>query len=193
MAIFAVMAFPRTGSSMTAGILAAHGVWTGEYRQGDDINAKGHFENLHFKSVVKKHHKTGIHRKPVFDPDQGFLDDFMLANPTEPWLIKSSVKYWKLFDSLNPVYVCVRRNKKSAINSCKRVGLYFDGIEKSYDTHMQELDYIVENRGGVNVYVDQVIKGQFDSIQKVFENTELEFDKEKTESFVDKRLWHYES
>lgn len=191
MAIFAVMAFPRTGSSMTAGILAAHGVWTGEYRAGDNINAKGHFENLHFKSVVKKHRKTGIHRKPVFDPDQGFLDDFMLVNPIEPWLIKSSVKYWKLFDSLNPIYVCVRRKKRSAIQSCYRAGLYFDGIESSYESHMQELDYIVENRDGIDVATDDIISGDYSSLHKVFDAADMSLNEDIVSEFVDGKLWHF--
>lgn len=191
MAIFAVMAFPRTGSSMTAGILAAHGVWTGEYRQGDDINAKGHFENLHFKSVVKKHRKTGIHRKPVFEPDQSFLDDFMLVNPIEPWLIKSSVKYWKLFDSLNPIYICVRRKKRSAIQSCYRAGLYFDGIESSYESHMQELDHIVENRDGIDVDTDEIIAGDYSSLHKVFDAADMSLNEEIVSDFVDGKLWHF--
>jgi hypothetical protein len=190
-AIFAVMAFPRTGSSMTAGILAEHGVWTGDYRKGDDINAKGHFENLHFKQVVKKYKKTGIHRKPVFDPDQCFLDDFMVVNPEEPWLIKSSVKYWKLFDPLTPIYLCVRRSKNASIQSCKRVGLYFDGIEKSYDTHMKELDYIVENKNGINIQTEELIAGDFHSIGKAFDCAGMKFDKELASKFVDRKLWHF--
>jgi len=191
MAIFAVMAFPRTGSSMTAGILAQHGVWTGEYRHGDDINAKGHFENLHFKQIVKKYKKTGIHRKPVFDPDQCFLDDFMLIQPTDPWLIKASAKYWRLFDSLDPIYLCVRRDRQETINSCKRVKLYFNGIEKSYDEHMYILDEIVRHKNGINIDTQSVIDRDYSSLVEAFDRSGIEFKKKKADEFVDGRLWHF--
>ena len=43
----------RSGSSMIAGIFAAHGVWKGETFGGDHINPKGTFENIALKQLIK--------------------------------------------------------------------------------------------------------------------------------------------
>ncbi len=40
----------RSGSSMVAGILAAHGIWTGNCRPGNQYNPKGFFENTKIKN-----------------------------------------------------------------------------------------------------------------------------------------------
>jgi hypothetical protein len=187
------MAFPRTGSSMTAGILAKHGIWTGDYRSGDKINQKGHFENLNFKRLVRAHKKTKIHVNGPFPADKEFLTEFLSSNPVEPWLIKGSAMYWKLFEELNPKYICVRRDKDSCMKSCKNVGLYFDGMEKSFDRHMSELDFLVEDKAGVNVYTDQIINGDFSSLEEAFDLIHIKFDPNKASEFVDRKLWHYES
>jgi hypothetical protein len=173
---------------MTAGIFAEHGVWTGEYRKGDAINAKGHFENLHFKKLVRKYRKTGIHKpNRPFKPDSEFLKEFLEINPVEPWLIKGSAMYWPLFNELNPKYICVRRDKNETMHSCKRVGLYFDGMEESFDRHMRELDKL---KNGVDVNTDEVIAGDYSSLENAFSMCELELDKSKVDKFVDRKLWH---
>ena len=176
---------------MTAGLFAKHDVWVGQYRPGDAINAKGHFENTLFKQLVRGKYKINDPKAP-FPEDWRVLDRLLELNPPEPWLIKCWVMFWKIFDPLNPKYVCVRRNKQSVMDSCKATGLHNGGCDsQTFDRCMAEMDYLVDMRDAVNVYTEDVVDGDYSSIKEAFEHCNVRFNEEIANDFVEKSLWHY--
>lgn len=190
--MIAIMSFPRTGSSMTAGLFAKHGVWVGNCREGDGLNKKGYFENQDFKRLVKGIRLIGIHiadRTP-FEPDKRVTDRLINLQPEAPWLVKSSAMYWKQFDHLKPYYICVRRNKADCMASNKRALLYREGHEASFDRHAKEMDYLVETRQAINVYTDEVNQGDYSSLERAFEHCGIEIDLDIVKDFVSPKLWH---
>ena len=182
--------FPRTGSSMTAGIFAKHGVWVGDYRKGDEINKKGHFENKLFKQLIRG--KYRVADPGPFHENWAIVERILELNPPEPWLIKGYVMFWPIFDPLTPKYVCVRRNKESVLDSCKATGLHNSGCDSQlFDRYSEEMDFLVETRSAVNVYTDKVIKGDYSSLERAFEHCNVRFNEEIAEDFIEKSLWHY--
>jgi hypothetical protein len=184
------MSFPRTGSSMTAGIFAKHGVWVGPYNKGDKANQKGHFENLDFKTFAKVTGLTGIHKCREFQPSDEIIKRFkktVFTEAKEPWLFKGSAMYWRLFDDLSPNYICVRRNKKDCLASNQRAGL--STSSPSYDYHNSTMDMLVE-KGGTDVFTDEIIKGDYSSLEAAFKYCGLEFNQEIVDDFVSPELWH---
>jgi len=175
---------------MTAGLFAKHGVWTGRCRAPDEINRKGFFENKLFKRLTRGRYR--ITDKGPFKEDWAVIERILEENPPEPWLIKGWVMYWPIFDPLTPKYVCVRRNESSVLASCDATGLNNSGTcSELFRKFSDEMDYLVETRSAVNVYTDEVIKGDYSSLERAFEHCNVRFNEEIATDFVEKSLWHY--
>jgi len=175
---------------MTAGIFAKHGVWVGDYRKGDEINKKGHFENKLFKQLIRG--KYRVADPGPFHENWAIVERILELNPPEPWLIKGYVMFWPIFDPLTPKYVCVRRGKDSVLASCQATGLHNSGCDSQlFDRYSEEMDFLVETRSAVNVYTDEVIKGDYSSLERAFEHCNVRFNEEIAEDFIEKSLWHY--
>jgi hypothetical protein len=55
---YLIAAPPRSGTSMIAALLEAHGVWVGECGEPDEYNEMGYYENRHIVDIVKQVLKT---------------------------------------------------------------------------------------------------------------------------------------
>lgn len=113
-----------------------------------------------------------------------------------PWLVKHSALYWRAWHEWNPKWVCVRRNPESVFQSCKKSKMLAPGkpdehIKKVIALHNDEMDKIVNEKGGVNVYTDHLIQGDLSSLKRAFEYCDLELDEMKAKSFIDPAHWHY--
>ena len=185
---------PRSGSSMTAGIFAEHGVWVGPCRPPSRENAKGHFESVPLKNEIIST-VGAIVQKGVLAPKlQGWkdraLDVIRKAGYTGgPWLFKSSAMYYPLWHEFDAKFVCVRRKVESIKQSGTKTG-YFRRLE-AIPAHVEAMDYVRDNLGGVDVMTDEVIAGDYSSLERAFDHCGLSFDNQIVSDFVDPSLWHY--
>ena len=189
-----IISMPRSGSSMTAGLFAEHGVWTGPCRPPGPQNAKGHFESLPIRDEIIKT-VGAIVQKGVLAPEvkgwRGRVENIIrkAGYKEGPWLFKSSAMYYPLWHEFNPTFVCVRRNLEAIEQSGKATG-YFRR-PKAIQPHVKAMDYVRDNMGGIDVFSDEVIAGDYSSLERAFDAAGLEMDERIVSDFVDPSLWHY--
>ena len=197
-----IMATPRSGSSMTAGIIAKHGVWTGQVRPGEGRNPKGFFENRAIRDLIREHNGALVQKGRVAEPIPGWrakVEAAMLAEgyPGGPWMWKGSAIYWRAwFEYPNPTWIVCRRDKDATLRSLQKppFALGNVGMERHaelIDLHHRQLDILVAEHGAVEVDTQAVAMGDFASIQRAVEHCGLRFDRDLTDDFVDRDQWHH--
>lgn len=184
-----ILAMPRSGSSMTAGIFHLHGCWEGRCRKGDKTNPKGYHENLDVKDIlIRRYGRLAQGIVPAASGD-GFRNEVLKLKPTPPWMVKHSAMYRRAWDEFNPKFVCVRRSVEGLIGSNKRTGFLGTNNDEKMRAiiaaHHKEMDA----SGGVEVYTDEVVGGNFTSIINALKYCGLEPDVKKIKDFVEPKLW----
>ncbi len=193
-----IMAMPRSGSSMTAGLFAAHGVWTGTCQKPSKINQRGHFENLPIKQMLKA--RTGG-AKPVLDgepctPWPGFKDEVLGLIRRDgypgagPWLFKGTAMYWPLWEEFRPRWICVRRDLDSVRSSGKATGAFL-ARAGAVQAHVRALDTLRDERGAVDVDTDALIRGDYRTLEAALASCGIPMDEGKVRAFVDPSLWKH--
>lgn len=172
---------------MTAGIFAQHGVWVGKSRPGNDYNAKGFFENQDIKNYLKRQFGTLRQFKEVYDP--GFKQFVLDLNPTGKWLVKHGALYWTAWRDFDPIYLLIRRNIDSVYASCQDVR--FQHKMEFLQACIEQMDYVEKHHGGINVYTEDIIKGDYHNLKNVMAACGIEMDKNKVDKFVEPRLWRH--
>lgn len=194
-----VLSMPRTGSSMTAGIFAQHGVWAGRCRAPSSSNEKGHFENVAIRNLLIREHGRIVVKAELARPKAGFKERVLKAIAKDgykdgPWMWKGSAMYWPAWFEFEPKIVVCRREPQAIVNSC------LNSVHKSSSPsqlrimvkqHTELLDRLVAERGAVEVDTARVANGDFATIRQAVEHCGLEFDEQRTAEFVDPTLWHY--
>lgn len=179
---------------MTAGIFAKHGVWVGPCRGGDSRNEKGYFESAPFKKALIE--KAGriteagelAARVPGWKEGAESILERSGYNGG-PWLVKHSAMYYPLWHDFDAKYICVRRDIDSIRRSGKASGyLKSAGAIKN---HVDAMDYVRDNLGGVDVFTDEIISGDYSSLRRAFSHVGLAMTKFIVDDFVDPSLWHY--
>lgn len=188
-----ILAFPRTGSSMIAGIFKAHGVFTGKCLGITPKIPTGAVENIGMKDILKADYPSGIHTVKDFKPGfRGKIESLMKKEGYESgqWMAKHAAVYWKVWQEFSPKYICVKRDFDSVITSntmSGMAGMYGDELEEVYNLNMKQMDL----SGGPVVYSDEVVKGDFSSLENAFEYCGIAFDKDKAKSVIKPEHWHY--
>lgn len=186
-----VLATPRSGSSLTTGILSKHGFWTGRCREADENNPKGYFENLDIKALLKRHcgavHvSTGTEAEPILG-FKGMTENIL---PKYGWAVKHSAMYWRVWDGFDVKFILVRRPDESIFQSNYQTGFMVGSPEKirnSIKRHSEVMDKI----DGVNVFTDEIVKGDYSSLERAFEYLQLPMDRDIVDDFVEPRHWHF--
>ena len=136
---------PRSGTSMTAGILAEFGVFTGATVPPGVSNPKGFFENVEIresvlKGILKASHFCPLGVKSL--PPEDFIGKFNFGDgkslkdilrtiltkqgylESQTWLYKDPKLslVWRIFniEFPNALWITVRRNRHNVIRSCLR-------------------------------------------------------------------------
>lgn len=189
-----IISLPRSGSSMTAGIFARHGVWVGPYKEGDGKNAKGYFESLPFKHEIIKTVGRIVHKGILAPKVEGWKETalkLIRANGYDggPWLVKHSAMYYPLWHEFDAKYICVRRDPESIKASGKASGYLTN--EKAIKPHIEAMDHVRDHLGGVDVFTDDIVRGNFESLRNAFRYTGIPFVPAIADDFVDPNLWHH--
>ena len=167
----------RSGTSMTSGLFAEHGVWFGPCMKASKINPKGFFETEFIKRKG-----SGYHSPPQ---DMGGWKDWLREHGApDQWAVKAGPQWWPLFREFNPVVVCCYRDRQSIIDSRNRARF------KMHDLTVDvQWDLMKEIPGAVNVFPDAFIEGNFNSILPAFDALGIEFDTTIARGWVDPSLW----
>lgn len=192
-----VMAMPRSGSSMVAGLFAAHGVWVGTYWPGDQWNAKGHFENVPIRNALKERFGKIVGTGEPADPVDGWRDKCLGLIRGDgydggPWLFKGTAMYWPLWGEFSPRWVCVRRSLDAIRSSGEASGMLRGVSDAALQAHVDALDHIRDDLGGVDVDTSALVgEGDYSTLERAFEHCGIEMDPEIVDEFIDPGLWRH--
>jgi len=196
-----IVGMPRSGTSMTAGVFARHGVWVGTHQEGDRLNAKGHFENHHIKQAKKVAAippayicvNKGLEAEPV----DGWREAVLRLRDQDgyeggPWMFKMSVMFWRMFDGAFPdaTWVCVRRPRDEIRRSSEATGI-FSATDETIDAHIAAMDRLERERGAVSVQTSDVVAGDTSSLGAALLHADLEPDGAIIADFIDATLWRH--
>lgn len=188
-----VLMCSRSGSSMLAGIFAEHNVWTGSVHSIQTY-PNPTYENKLIKSYIKNKH--GYPDYPI-KPDKNFRDYlFNVVKPPENtiWLWKGGVFVWPMWEGVfdNPKFLFPQRPRQYILESLKRRGKTIDSYRIALT--QRKLDYIDElynKYGGVKVQSEELIKGNYKTLEEAFDYCGLSFDFRVADKFIKPKYWHY--
>ena len=170
----------RSRSSMVAAIFIKHGVWWGNTPaqiSGYEMN-----ENQKIKGLLKKYktkHWKRVHLSPVSTQwNKEFTTDLMKIVPNDQqWMMKTGVEYYPAFRNISPHDVFIYRSPEGVAKSLsdKRADVeYQDALEvaKWRFNYMEQLRTV---NGGVFVNTDEIISGDFTTLQDAFDYCKIDF------------------
>ena len=208
---------PRSGTSLTAGILHQHGVSVGKHNAHPKFNPKGSFENTQMKSVfdsiIRKHNMplNPIAADPV-EPDLPLLGE-KLRKCVEgnPWLLKETKLLW-FYQNLSKqfpdaIWVLPVRPRKDSIASMYRHGVLpgrlkasmkREGIDATvqdaagmyWDKCHNRQHYIANRSKHIWISTHAIAKGDLDESQRLVKACGLDFDESKVKEFINPEYWH---
>lgn len=192
----------RSGSSMTAGIFALHGFWVGSHRLTSAANPKGSFENLELKKVFKKYYPNlPLEIGVLAEPNQSLRSEIELTIARDgytggPWLWKASVMYWPAFHVMNPRYVCVFRRKESIFASNRTTRMFGQflpdaELRENIQVQQDEMHDLCQHQRAYPVYTDELIEGNYASIERAITGLGFAFNRAAVEEFIDPLLWRH--
>lgn len=178
----------RSGTSLVAGLFAAHGVFFGNTTPPDKHNEKGYFE--HPELIVRQNN-------PEMD---GWPDRWWEVLQEEGWTpgtfwgVKRGPRAWPLISELEPVLVVVcKRPLKQQIRSRHRRWPNRDGRHKKMAQETTaELRLVLKKVKApvVTVATHRLVKGRKSGIQKAFDALGLEFSPEIAREWIDPTIWN---
>ena len=173
-----IVGLSRSGTSMTAGLFAIHGVWVGRTRTPDDYNAKGYFENLDYKEALLKHYEREEHKRPK-KPGPAWEEFKRLIPADHPWLMKFGVWYERDIPKEFPRLV-VRRPIDQIQQSRKRMRLN-DGHQ--FTASIARLEEL-EAEGAWRVDSNRLIEYDFTQLAEPFDYLGLQLSETKARACV---------
>lgn len=185
------MTIARSGSSMVTSIFAAHGFHTsrGEHAKLIDGAEYWTFEDLEIKKyyqhnrIQKDGDLTNFHT--FVNPDK--LKRIISELP-EPWIIKTGVEKWPLFEDIPCVVVKVHRRAKHIARSMAAKKAEEYGWVYPLIIGKQKLFNQIP---GHSVYTEDIIAGDFSSLEPVFNELGMGLNLGKVQDCVDPAMWHY--
>ena len=199
---------PRSGTSLTSGILHECGAWVGDCFPGTSSNPKGFFENKVIREQIIKPmlSQRGIDplgqfpldgeykpapelRRRVFSAidAQGYIGG--------PWLMKGIkvALMWREWAEAFPDarWIIVRRDIESAAESCRRAPFmtHYSGLDEWSRYILAYICKAGEIPGGRLVFTPDVAGGRFDAIKAAAADCGLKWNS-KAEQFFDDKAWH---
>jgi len=178
--MIAILFTSRTGSSMVAGIFAAHGL-----NYGGGRNAPGYFDYEY--PELKEWLGT-------CKPDGYDFESFVPYKPGITGVVngldmmKVGVQYWPVIKELNPKAVKVKRNLESAARSvADKRGEPYDSTYAIVKKRFDMLDSVP----GVEINTDELVNGDLKTLREAFDYCDLDLDEEKAMSVIKPDRWHY--
>lgn len=195
-----IMATPRSGSSMTAGIFARHGIFTGKVPTPDPRNPHGSFESRAIRKIIPQHNGKLVNRGLVSERVPGLREKIEAAFEDEgykggPWLWKGSALYWPAFyEWPSPKWVTVRRDFDATIRSLNKPPYALKKDDQNWLKHVIRLHHeqldVLDSMGAFAVDSQAVAHGDFTTIKAAIEGCGIAFDERIARDFVIPGQWH---
>lgn len=205
---------PRSGTSLTARLLAEHGVWTGECILADSHNERGYYENVAMVDIVKNIlKKNGSYARADAQPPARFtyLPDIRaeflkIVKTTGPWLFKDSklLLLYNIFIGAFPeaLWVLTRRNIEANIASLLNHKVwarrYRDDEEKQTnlgimirDLMLHQFDLTIKTSNYIWVNPEDFVRGDREAVQIFIETCGLTFNQKACMRAIEPELWHH--
>lgn len=177
----------RSGTSMTAGLFHAHGIWFGECKPPDEHNPRGYFENVEIIRRVVEKDLTGW---------PGAWMDTMRAQgyPGGPWAIKRGPAAWHWIREMGPrAIVTTERPRDQILRSRRRMWPKKDGRHRRIMRSVQERVHDVIRQAACPVFVvdtDRLARGDYAPILPAFDVLGVQFSEEVAEKWIDPAIWN---
>jgi hypothetical protein len=176
----------RSGTSLVAGLFAAHGVFFGNCKPADRHNPKGYFE--HRATPLPKAKGTGwpgvwwkTLRREGWDGKV-------------PWGIKNMTSRWRWFRRLHPTLVVITKRPESEVRaSLKKTGwgINADKLFRKYRKRRGKI--LKQARCPVlEISTPLLIAGDFREIRRAFDVLGVPFNPDVARSWIDPGVWHGE-
>lgn len=179
----------RSGTSMTAGLFAAHGVFFGECHPADKDNPKGYWENRYLKSTV------GRQVVPSSWPHVWYsrlLDEGW--DGIAPWGAKGGVEWWRVVKATNPTAVVICYRPVDAILESRSKHSWMQPTRSVPEIAYRSAERILsdaETAGRVHrVDTDRVACGDVEQLLPVFSALDLRYSERITMDWIDPQLWN---
>lgn len=174
----------RSGTSMIAGLFAAHGVFFGRTRDGDEYNPKGYFEHGWLKSLREI-------PKPDDWPDPWF--DRLRSEGWDrerPWGVKSGPRLERLVRPMAPTVVVVCRRPMGQILASRRRVRWAVGRARVITNRVYEAVEKMTWANRVDVRTDRVADGYYKTLAPAFDALGIDFDLAVASNWIDRSVWN---
>ena len=182
---------------MVAGVFRNHGVFAGKCLGVTPKIPTGAVENIGLKAILKNDYPLGLDTIKLFREgfrakieaileDEGYVDG--------PWMAKHAAVYWKVWDEFNPKFVCIKRDYHSVIRSNTEsgmAGIKGQALVDAYNLNIEQMEEVRRLYDAVTVDANEVVMGDYSSLENAFEFCGLEFDEGKANEIVNPKHWHY--
>lgn len=185
---------------MVAKIFHEHGLWVGDTHKQKKYDYDS-YENNILKGAVKREwlkysEKYGKHFGKAMNPDdshiQGIHNAVLEAKPQRPWLFKMFTEGYKLFLHLRPKIILIYRDIDEAVKSMEsknRSSLH--NARRIYEQRLDIMKKIEQEHGAVWVNTDELIEGDYKSLENAFKFCGMELNPAIVNRSIDKQKWHY--
>jgi len=174
----------RSGTSMVAGLFAAHGVFFGRCKEADEFNPRGYFE--HRALPLPRAKAPGwpgswwrVLKRNGWDGEA-------------PWGVKHMTTRWKWFRQLKPtVIVVTERPDADVLASLRRTGwrLNPERIVRNYRRRLERIKREAKCPV-VSVFTPALIQGDYTEIRRAFEVLGVAFDPAIADAWIDPGAWN---
>ncbi len=206
---------PRSGTSMTAGVINLCGAFGGITSGPNMYNRKGMFENGKVREKVIKTYLRSCGLDPLGQNPLPAIDDLKpYPNLREklvaiikgqgyeegPWFYKGAkmTLLWPLFHEAFPGarWIIVRRRDEDIINSCFRCGFMkayttSEGWQGWIDHHKRQFETMLKHpdMDVLEFWPEELVRGSLFSIKHVIAELGLVWNQEAVLQFVEPKLW----
>lgn len=176
----------RSGTSMVAGLLAAHGVAFGRCVAGDEYNPKGYFEHVYLKSL------RGVEPLPPNWPAPWW--DRLRSEGWDgraPWGVKGGAQLAPIVQPMRPTVVIIcRRPIKQIVRSRSHVR-WAKGSPRTVTRNVyRALASLTWPRLLVNVRTPEIAAGRYGDVLPAFDALDLAFDPAVADAWVEPGMWN---
>lgn len=183
-----ILGASRSGTSMTAGLFAQHGVFFGECMGPGPANPKGYFENRWWKRV-----EHGKQRPADFDTawkealrQQGW-------DGRQTWGAKVGAQwfdgYWRQVPDIAAIVCCYR---PQAQIEASRAAVGFNPNRQPVPRAWSIMDALADAGWPVvKVWTDRLVAGDIEQIRPAFDRLGLDLDADTARGWIDPKLWRH--
>lgn len=205
----------RSGTSLTMGILARCGLQLGNVCGATPANPRGQYENRGIIQECVKPYLKGLGADPMGQgplPAESDVGDSEWPSTcildvatrqgidlTRPWGFKA-VKACLMWQPIaqgfpNATWIIVRRDQREIARSClrtpfmKRYDNEEDWIEHWVKVHEARFESIKQNCRAIEIWPEEMVQGNYDSIRKVVRWLGLDWPESEIEEFINPEMF----